>query len=61
MRTIKRVSSLMKGKKMAAARWNSLLKPVLEDWMTKAFIIKKEPGNIDTETKIKLIDQHTSG
>ena len=43
---------------MASARWNSLPKPVQEDWIRKAFAIKKDPGSIDTETKTKLIDQH---
>ena len=43
---------------MASAKWNSLPKPVQEDWIRKAITIKKDPGNIDAATKAKLIDQH---
>ena len=55
---MKGVSSLVKKNKMASARWNSLPKPVQEEWLRKANTIKKDPVNMEAETKAKLIDQH---
>ena len=55
---MKGVSSLVEKNKMASARWNSLPKPVQEEWLRKANTIKKDPVNMEAETKTKLIDQH---
>ena len=43
---------------MASARLNSLPKPVQEEWLRKADTVKKDPVNMEAETKAKLIDQH---